>query len=77
MIDLRRIQHFESVYRLGSFSKAANELNLTHSALTKSIKALETDWDVRLFHRTTRVVEPTEAGKRLHAMANDFLSFAD
>jgi DNA-binding transcriptional LysR family regulator len=77
MIDLRRIKHFESVYRLGSFSKAADELNLTHSALTKSIKALELDWDVRLFHRTTRVVEPTEAGKRLHAMASDFLSFAD
>ncbi|MGB0905920.1 MAG: LysR family transcriptional regulator [Maricaulaceae bacterium] len=76
MVDLRLIRHFEAVYRLGSFSKAADELSLTHSTLTKSIKTLEADWGTQLFHRTTRTVAPTEAGKRLHPMAVDLLGFA-
>jgi len=76
MNDLRLMRHFESVYRLRSFSNAAEELRLTHSALTKSIKALEQGWDVKLFHRTTRTVVPTEAGKRLYPMAVDLISFA-
>lgn len=77
MVDLRLIRHFEAVFRLGSFSKAAGELHLTHSAITKSIKTLETDWETPLFHRTTRTVAPTEAGKRLHPMAVDLLGFAE
>ncbi|MEJ6594495.1 LysR family transcriptional regulator [Parasphingorhabdus sp.] len=76
MDDLRLMRHFEAVYRLLSFSSAAQELHLTHSALTKSIKALEEGWDVKLFHRTTRTVVPTEAGKKLYPMAVDLLSFA-
>lgn len=76
MDDLRLMRHFEAVYRLLSFSSAAGELHLTHSALTKSIKALEDSWDVKLFHRTTRTVVPTEAGKKLYPMAVDLLSFA-
>lgn len=76
MDDLRLMRHFEAVYRLLSFSSAAGELHLTHSALTKSIKALEDSWDVKLFHRTTRTVAPTEAGKKLYPMAVDLLSFA-
>lgn len=76
MIDLRLIRHFEAVYRLESFSKAADELNLTHSAVTKSIKTLEANWKTQLFHRTTRTVVPTEAGKRLYPMALDLFGFA-
>lgn len=77
MVDLRLLRHFETVFRLGSFSKAADALGLTHSAITKSIKALEDTWDVRLFNRTTRLVAPTEAGRRLFPMAVDLLAFAD
>ncbi|MEQ9518581.1 MAG: LysR family transcriptional regulator [Parvibaculum sp.] len=77
MVDLRLLKHFETVFRLGSFSKAADALGLTHSALTKSIKTLEEAWDVRLFNRTTRLVAPTEAGRRLFPMAVDLLAFAD
>ncbi len=77
MVDLRLLRHFETVFRLGSFSKAAEALGLTHSAITKSIKALEDAWDVRLFNRTTRLVAPTEAGRRLFPMAVDLLAFAD
>ncbi|WP_108791301.1 LysR family transcriptional regulator [Erythrobacter sp. Alg231-14] len=77
MDDLRLMRHFEAVYRLLSFTAAAQELNLTHSALTKSIKTLETGWDTQLFHRTTRTVVATEAGKKLYPKAVELLAFAD
>lgn len=76
MTDLRLIQYFEVVYRLLSFSKAAEELHLTHSAVTRSIKTLEDAWATQLFYRTTRSVTPTEAGKRLYPMAVELLAFS-
>lgn len=76
-MDLRKITHFECVYRLRSFSQAADELSLTHSALTKSIRTLEETWDTPLFRRTTRSVVPTEAGIRLYPMATRLLALAD
>lgn len=77
MFDLRHIRHFEAVYRLGNFSKAADEVSLSQSAITKSIRSLETLWDVDLFHRTTRSVAPTEAGKRLYPLAVNILAYAE
>ena len=76
MTDLRLIQYFEVVYRLLSFSKAAEELHLTHSAVTRSIKTLEDAWGTQLFYRTTRSVTPTEAGERLYPMAVELLAFS-
>lgn len=76
MIDLRLLRNFEAVYRLSSFSRAADELGMTQSALTKSIKALESSWQTQLFQRTTRSVTPTAAGRRLHPLALDLLGFA-
>jgi LysR family transcriptional regulator, regulator of abg operon len=77
MTDLRLIHYFEVVYRLLSFSKAAEELHLTHSAVTRSIKALEDAWGTQLFYRTTRSVVPTEAGTRLYPMAVELLAFSE
>ena len=77
MTDIRQIQHFEAVFRLRSFSQAADEANLTHAAITKSIKALELRWGVGLFQRTTRSVTPTAAGQRLYKMVPEFLAHAE
>jgi len=76
MTDLRLIQYFEVVYRLLSFSKAAEELHLTHSAVTRAIKTLEEAWNTPLFYRTTRSVVPTEAGERLYPRAVELLAFS-
>jgi len=75
--DLVLIRRFEAVHRLASFSRAADELSITHSALTKSIRTLEEQWDVRLFERTTRSVVPTEAGRRLALAAVDLIAQFD
>lgn len=75
-INLTRLQRFLAVYRNESFSRAADELGMTHSALTKSLQLLEQELGAELFDRTTRVVQPTEAGHRLAARAEELLAFA-
>lgn len=77
MDELKILRHFEAVYRLKSFSAAAQELGLTHSAITKSIKALEAEWESQLFHRTTRTVVSTEAGKRLYPRSVELIALAE
>ena len=58
---------FVMVAREGSFTRAAAQLNVSQSALSHTIRALETRFDMRLLTRTTRSVAPTEAGARLLA----------
>jgi DNA-binding transcriptional LysR family regulator len=60
--DLRT---FLTIARHKSFRRAADELGCTPSALSHSVRALESRLDVRLFNRTTRSVALTEAGERL------------
>ena len=76
-LDLVLIRRFEAVARLGSFSAAADEVGVTHSAMTKSIRSLEELWGVRLFERTTRSVVPTAAGRRLIELAPELLTHAE
>ena len=54
---------FDAVARRLNFSLAANELNLTPSAVSHQIAKLEQFLEVRLFERTARNVELTDAGR--------------
>lgn len=63
--DLAAFASFLAVATHRSFRSAANELNMTPSAISHSIKVLEERLNVRLFNRTTRSVSLTEAGERL------------
>ncbi|MCP8467060.1 LysR family transcriptional regulator [Pseudomonas sp. ZM23] len=56
---------FITVAREGSFTKAAAQLGVSQSALSHTIRALESRLGLRLLSRTTRSVSPTEAGERL------------
>jgi DNA-binding transcriptional LysR family regulator len=60
--DLRALV---AVERERSFTKAAAKLGVSQSALSQTIRQLETRLGVRLLTRTTRSVSPTEAGERL------------
>lgn len=60
---------FEAAARLGSFSLAAEELNITQSAVSHQIKALEDHLGQSLFLRINRRVELTDAGRDLRATA--------
>jgi len=57
------LQAFESVARHGSITRAAQELNLTQSAVSRQIHQLESLLDVRLFERVRQRVILTDAGK--------------
>ncbi|RKP53590.1 LysR family transcriptional regulator [Pararobbsia silviterrae] len=54
-----------AVARERSFTRAAAQLGVSQSALSHTIRSLETRLGVRLLTRTTRSVAPTEAGERL------------
>jgi LysR family transcriptional regulator, glycine cleavage system transcriptional activator len=65
--SLRSIAAFEAAARHASFTKAADELNLTPGAISHAIKALEQRLGQQLFARTGRAVALTEAGRTLAA----------
>ncbi|MFM0177558.1 LysR family transcriptional regulator [Paraburkholderia aspalathi] len=65
--QLPALMAFASVARHGSFTHAAAETGVTASALSQSIRSLETQLNVRLFNRTTRRVALTEAGSHFLA----------
>ena len=56
---------FTAIVTHRSFRKAADEAGLSPSTLSHMMRALEARMGVRLLHRTTRSVSPTEAGARL------------
>ncbi|CDZ52361.1 LysR family transcriptional regulator [Neorhizobium galegae] len=56
---------FIAVARERSFTRAAARLGVSQSALSHTIRGLETRLGLRLLMRTTRSVSPTEAGERL------------
>src|SRR5690606_34382871 len=64
-MDAADLKVFEAVVRLGSMSRASEELHTVQSNVTTRIGALEQDLGVKLLIRTNRGVIPTAAGKRL------------
>ncbi|MBA5763802.1 LysR family transcriptional regulator [Vibrio sp. 404] len=56
---------FSQVFELGSFSKVAEQNNLTNSVVSKRIARLEEQAGVQLLYRTTRKLTLTEAGRAL------------
>ena len=64
-VSLPQLKAFAAVARQKSFTRAAAELGLTQSAISRSVRELEEKIDQRLFDRTTRQVELTDAGEHL------------
>jgi DNA-binding transcriptional LysR family regulator len=63
--NINDILAFLAVAQERSFTRAAGRLGISQSALSHTIRELETRMGVRLLTRTTRSVSPTEAGERL------------
>src|SRR5215475_11588905 len=67
------IQGFEAAARHLSFTKAAEELFITQSAVSRQVKALEDHLGVTLFERRQRALALTESGHLLYRVATDVL----
>ena len=63
--DLGDLQAFLAVARAGGFREGARLAGASASGLSEAVRRLEARLGVRLLHRTTRSVRPTEAGARL------------
>jgi len=65
---------FHSVVKHSSFAKAADELSLSPSGVSRIVTRLEERLGVRLVHRTTRSLSLTEAGAAFYARASQILA---
>src|SRR3984893_14655291 len=63
--DFGQLRAFVLVANARSFTRAAESLGVSSSALSQTIRGLEERLGVRLLNRTTRSVSPTEAGEAL------------
>lgn len=65
-ITIQQMIVFFNVAEHGGFAKASGYLNMTQSAVSKSIAKLEKELEITLFRRTTRDIHLTEAGRLLY-----------
>lgn len=65
MADLRKLAHILALAEAGNFSVAARQLNITQSALSRSVQSLEAEYGFRIFERGRGPVVPTAAGRAL------------
>ena len=73
-MEIRHLQHFLAVAEELHFARAADRLGMEQSPLSHSIRNLEADLEVKLFHRTTRRTWLTPAGARLYSEAKRILA---
>lgn len=70
-MDWDKLRVFHAVAEAGSFTHAAQALNLSQSAISRQISSLEESLRVSLFHRHARGLILTEQGEILYATARD------
>jgi DNA-binding transcriptional LysR family regulator len=73
-IELRHLRYFLAVYEELHFGRAAAGLHMAQPPLSHAIRKLEDALGVRLFHRTSRAVAPTESGRAFAAGAAKVLA---
>lgn len=71
--SLMALRCFEAAARHEHFSRAADELHLTHGAVSRAVRLLEDELGVALFERRSRRVFLTDAGRKLAQAVHDGL----
>ncbi|WP_315837444.1 LysR family transcriptional regulator [Bradyrhizobium prioriisuperbiae] len=76
-VSLSQLRCFIAVIDSRSFASAARQLALTTSGVSKTISRLEAAYGLRLLHRSTHSISPTEAGESLIGPARALLKGAE
>jgi DNA-binding transcriptional LysR family regulator len=71
--NLNRLAYFVAVVDAGSFTRAGARLGITKAVVSQQVMRLEEELKTTLLVRTTRRVEPTEAGRLFHAHCSAIL----
>ena len=72
-LDWDKLRIFHAAAEAGSFTHAANALNLSQSAISRQVAALEQEIGAPLFHRHARGLVLSEPGELLYQTASDVL----
>lgn len=73
-LTLQQLKLFEAVARLGSYTRAAEELCITQPAVSIQIKRLEEQAGLTLFEKIGKKVLPTAAGKTVYTASHDIIN---
>ena len=73
-MDWDKLKIFHAVTQAGSFTKAAEVLNLSQSAISRQIQSLEYELKTTLFERHARGLSLTDNGEILYKTANEVIS---
>ncbi|MFD7708875.1 LysR family transcriptional regulator [Streptomyces sp. NPDC059785] len=76
-LDLRKLRYFVAVADHRHFGRAARQLYIAQPVLSRQIRAFEQELGCALLVRTTRSVELTAAGERLHEEARGIIAAVD
>jgi DNA-binding transcriptional LysR family regulator len=77
MLELRNLRYLVALSRRLNYARAADDLGITQSALSRSIQTLENEFGVRLFDRGRAGVAPTTAGRQIIERATGLLANAE
>lgn len=75
-MEIYQLKAFVAVARTGNMTRAAEQLHLTQSAVSKQLKALEEEFGAALFERTSSGMSLSTVGKRLMPLARRTLEAA-
>ena len=76
-MDWDKLRIFHAAAQAGSFTHAGESLNMSQSAVSRQVSALEADLGVSLFHRHARGLILTEQGELLFRAANEVMTKLD
>lgn len=76
-MDIHHLRVFSSVFQDRSFSKASKKLRLTQPTVSAHIRALEEEYNCKLFDRLGRTIIPTKEAAVLYQYATEIIEKAD
>jgi DNA-binding transcriptional LysR family regulator len=76
-MDIHQLKVFVSVFKNKSFSRASEEIHLTQPTISNHIKALEAEFDCKLFDRLGRTIIPTKEAEVLYSHSIELIEKAN